>query len=175
MGLMCRPSPVFIEIAQKIAVWNETWSSYDGGFGTYYQTRGKAWGIRSLAHAIFLTPDGDAWKPAGRSALFRNTQLLKAFQDDLKSALGFVWDFAPGYVFDYVAARGGNGFTQPLLGAPLSGHRGSQGGQCKASYRDGTVGLGCRCRLGSSAAGPICERSTWRRVAHPLLPDTGRS
>ncbi len=27
MAFMCRPSPVFIEIAQKIAVWNGTWAS----------------------------------------------------------------------------------------------------------------------------------------------------
>jgi hypothetical protein len=114
MAFMCRPSPAFIEIAQKIAVWNGTWSSYNGAFGTYYQTRGKAWCVRSLAHAIFLTPDGDAWKQAARSALFRNAQLLKTFQDDPRSVLGFVWDFSPGNVFDYVAARGGAGFTQPL-------------------------------------------------------------
>ncbi len=82
MAFMCRPSPVFIEIAQKIVVWNGTWASNDGTFATSYETRGKAWGIRSLAHAIFLTPDGDAWKQAGRSALFRNAQLLKTFQDD---------------------------------------------------------------------------------------------
>lgn len=114
MAFMCRPSPVFIEIAQKIAVWNGTWSSYDGTFGTYYQTRGKAWCVRSLAHAIFLTPDADAWKQAGRSALFRNAQLLKAFKDDSRSTLGFVWDYSPDYVFDYVGSHGGVGFNQPL-------------------------------------------------------------
>ena len=114
MAFMCRPSPVFIEIAQKIAVWNGTWGSYDGTFTTYYQTRGKAWCVRSLAHAIFLTPDGEAWKQAGRSALFRNAQLLKTFQDDPKSTLGFVWDFSPTNVFDFIAARGGRGFVQPL-------------------------------------------------------------
>ena len=118
MAFMCRPSPAFIEIAQKIAVWNGTITSDDGTFGTYYQTRGKAWCVRSLAHAIFLTPDADAWKQAGRSALFRNTQLLKTFQDDPKSGLGFVWDYSPGFLYDFVAADGGgggfNGFIQPL-------------------------------------------------------------
>lgn len=114
MAFMCRPSPVFIEVAQKIAVWNGTWSSFDGTFGTYYETRGKAWGMRSLAHAIFLTPDADPWKQAGRSALFRNAQLLKTFQDDPKSALGFVWDFSPSNLNDFVGANGGTGFIQPL-------------------------------------------------------------
>ncbi len=110
MAFMCRPSPVFIEIAQKIAVWNGTWSSDNGTFGTYYETRGKAWGVRSLTHAIFLTPDSDNWKQPARSALFRNSQLLKSFQDDPKSVLGFVWDFSPSFVQNY----GGSGFTQPL-------------------------------------------------------------
>ena len=114
MAFMCRPSPVFIEIAQKIAVWNGTWSSYDGTFGTYYQTRGKAWCVRSLAHAIFLTPDADSWKQPARSALFRNAQLLKIFQDDPKSVLGFVWDYSPTNLVDFVAVHGGTGFTQPL-------------------------------------------------------------
>ena len=114
MAFMCRPSPAFIEIAQKIAVWNGTWSSYDGTFGTYYQTRGKAWCVRSLAHAIFLTPDADSWKQPARSALFRNAQLLKTFQDDPKSVLGFVWDYSPTNLVDFVAVHGGTGFTQPL-------------------------------------------------------------
>ena len=115
MAFMCRPSPVFIEIAQKIAVWNGTWASYDGTFGTY-QTRSKAWGMRSLAHAIVLTPDADGWKQAGRSALFRNAQMLKTFQDDPKSVLGFVWDYSPTHVSDFVAYDGGGGavFIQPL-------------------------------------------------------------
>lgn len=114
MAFMCRPSPAFIEIAQKIAVWNGTWGSYDGTFRTYYQTRGKAWCVRSLAHAIFLTPDGDGWKQAGRSALFRNAELLKAFQNDSKSVLGFVWDYSPSFVSTGHADLGGLGFNQAL-------------------------------------------------------------
>ena len=112
MAFMCRPSPVFIEIAQKIAVWNGTWSSTSGVFGPAYQTRGKAWAVRSLAHAIFLTPDADAWKPAARSAMFRNSQLLKTFQDDPKSVLGFVWDYAPDHVQNYGSTS--TKFVQPL-------------------------------------------------------------
>ncbi|MEP6609639.1 MAG: hypothetical protein ABJA83_13295 [Burkholderiaceae bacterium] len=114
MAFMCRPSPAFIEIAQKVAVWNGTWSSDDGTFGAYYQTRGKAWCIRSLTHAIFLTPDSDAWKRAGGAALFRNARLLKTFQDDPKATLGFVWDYAPGNLYDFNAVFGGTGFIQPL-------------------------------------------------------------
>ena len=133
MAFMCRPSPVFIEIAQKIAVWNGTWGSYDGTFGTYYQTRGMAWCVRSLAHAIFLTPDGDSWKQAGRSALFRNSQMLKTFQDDPKSVLGFVWDYSPTNVYDFVAARWRHRIYSAAMATPLSGHRTSQGGQRKVA------------------------------------------
>jgi hypothetical protein len=103
MAFLCQPSPVFIEIAQKVALWNGMWSStdsngsvYEGVFGYWYQTRGKAWGIRSLAHALFLTPDGDPWKAAARGALHRNALLIKQFKDDPKAVLGFVWDYAPG-------------------------------------------------------------------------------
>jgi len=112
LAFLCRPSPVFIEIAQKIAVWNGTWASDNGTFTTSYETRGKAWGVRSLAHAIFLTPDGDHWKQPARLAMFRNSQLIQTFRDDSKSTLGFVWNFSPTYVVDY--GLGGVGFIDPL-------------------------------------------------------------
>lgn len=100
MAFLCRPSPVFIEIAQKIAVWNGTWSSSDGVFEGWYQTRGKAWGIRSLTHAIFLTPQADAWRGAGASALYRNALNILGFRDSPKARLGFVWDYEPNWVDD---------------------------------------------------------------------------
>jgi len=40
--------------------------------------------------------------------------LLKTFQDDPKSVLGFIWDFAPDQVGNYVEVHGSTGFTQPL-------------------------------------------------------------
>src|SRR5262249_38411374 len=100
-AFLCHPSPVFIEIAQKIAVWNGTWSSNDGTFGYFYQTRGKAWCIRSLAHATFLTPFDDAWKASGLAALYRNTLLLDQFRKNPNATLGFVWAFAPNVVNDF--------------------------------------------------------------------------
>ncbi len=114
MAFMCRPSPTFIEIAQKIAVWNGTWSSYDGTFRTYYQTRGKGGASAALLTRFSWTPDGDGWKDAGRSALYRNAQLLKIFQDDPESTLGFVWNYSPGDVSDFAAIHGGKGYIQSL-------------------------------------------------------------
>jgi hypothetical protein len=101
VAFMCRPSPVFLEIAQKIAFYNKVWGwSVKPTFGDYYQTRGKAWAIRSHAHALFLTPDGEAWKESARKVLYAGAQTIKAFKDDPKSKLGFVWDYGVNNVYD---------------------------------------------------------------------------
>ena len=155
MAFMCRPSSGFIQIAQKIAVWNGTWASNDGTFATSYETRGKAWGIRSLAHAIFLPPDGNAWKEAGRSALFRNAQLLKTFQDDPKSVLGFIWDFAPDQVGNYVEVHGGTGFTQPLWEHHYLVTEVHKAASAKLLTGTGTIRAGCYRRLDRRAADSI--------------------
>jgi hypothetical protein len=109
MAFACRPSPVFIEIAQKASMYsgcamstNWTWDQLN------YQIRGNAWAARNLAHAIMLTPDGDAWKTAAINALYRNVQNWKSKNDGTRgNLLGFAWnentsatqgtgDFEPG-------------------------------------------------------------------------------
>lgn len=113
MAFIGRPSPVFIEIAQKIAVWNGTWSASDtagwsaGTHGFWYQRRGRAWCLRSLAHATFLTPDGAAWKAPAKAAISNNVSLLDTWRTDAKAALGVTWDYAPTSLFD---ENGGAGF-----------------------------------------------------------------
>src|SRR5262249_28266636 len=74
MAMVCRPSPVYIETAQKVAAWNGAWSSGDGNgvFGHWYQTRGKAWCLRSLSHAILMTPDTMNWRAAAIGTLNGN-------------------------------------------------------------------------------------------------------
>ncbi len=113
MSFISRPSPVFIELAQKVAVWNGTWSTYnDGGptlatgvFVSAYQTRGKAWGMRSLGHATFLTPDGMAWKAAGQDSLAANFTYLDAWRTDAKQTnLAIMWETRT----DVPIARNGN-------------------------------------------------------------------
>jgi hypothetical protein len=103
MAFAARPSPVFIELAQKIAVWNATWSTGDGTgvFGYWYQTRGKAWGVRSLAHALFLTPEALPWRNGAKDWLNANTTYLRGFQVDSKAVLGFVWNYAPNSLEDH--------------------------------------------------------------------------
>jgi hypothetical protein len=100
MAFLCQPSPAFIELAQKIAVWNGTWSNTDGTFGMFFQTRGRAWCMRSLAHAVFLTPSGDPWKAAGAAALSRNVTVLDAFRTSANNPLGVIWDGNPTVCLD---------------------------------------------------------------------------
>jgi hypothetical protein len=118
MAFICRPSPVYIELAQKVATWNGVWSSYSDGaplatgvFGRYYQVRGRAWGIRSLGHAIFLTPDGDAWKTAAATSLENNVTHLDQWRTDSKALLNAMWDETPAVL----------GTQYPMGGAPAFG------------------------------------------------------
>lgn len=99
MAFISRPSPVFIELAQKVAAWNGIWSTDDlsnpdvaaGVFGAVHQTRGRAWGVRSLAHAIFMTPDALAWKAAGKTALQGCVTWMDNFRTDSKAVLNIMW------------------------------------------------------------------------------------
>jgi hypothetical protein len=112
MAFLCQPSPAFIEIAQKIAVWNATTLRKDGIFGFWSQVRGKAWGIRSLSHAIFLTPDGDPWKGPARASLAANVKQVDAFRTSPNATLGFVWHADPTRCGDFEARS--EGMQQPL-------------------------------------------------------------
>jgi len=81
-------------------------------FGFWSQVRGKAWGMRSLAHAIFLTPDGDPWKTAARTSLAANVRAIDAFRTSPNSTLGFVWHAAPNKCADFESRN--EGMQQPL-------------------------------------------------------------
>jgi hypothetical protein len=118
MAFICRPSPVYIEVAQKIAVWNGVWSTWSDGaptatgvFGRPYQVRGRAWGVRSLGHAIFLTPDGSGWKAAATTSLENNVAHLDQWRTNSKALLNTMWDETPAllgtqYNMGAVAAHG---------------------------------------------------------------------
>lgn len=112
MAFIGRPSPVFIEIAQKIAVWNGSWSAdatpgwTAGMFGYWYQTRGRAWGMRSLAHATLITPDALAWKTAAKTAITNNVNYIDAWRTDSKALLGYTWDLSPTSLVDHDGSTG---------------------------------------------------------------------
>lgn len=118
VAFLARPSPVFIELAQKSAIWNVSTLDRNGLFGFWAQVRGKAWGMRTLAHAIFITPDawGDgtpnAWKLAAQQSLVDNVTYLHRFRTSPNNTLGFVWDADPSVCGDF--EQGNVGMQQPL-------------------------------------------------------------
>jgi hypothetical protein len=116
MAFACRPSPVFIEIAQKIAVWNGTWSTWGGTatgvFGRPYQVRGRAWCLRSLVHATALTPEALPWKAAARESINANVSYLGTWRADPKARLGAFWGDTSAIPLDSAPNR--PGFQEPL-------------------------------------------------------------
>jgi hypothetical protein len=114
IAFAARPSPVHIETAQRIVLWNSTWSaggmgspnmSYWSGtgitdstgvYGFYYQPRGRAWCIRSLVHATFLTPEGLDWRAGGKVWLDLNRIYWDAWRvKQPAAALNLAWGVGP--------------------------------------------------------------------------------
>lgn len=93
MAFISRPSPVFIEIAQKVSVWNCTWSTgYGYPLGGWSQARGLAWGLRSIAHAYFATPDSLGYKAAAKDWITGVvTYVTTTYKDDVRNSLGIIW------------------------------------------------------------------------------------
>jgi len=109
-----RPSPVFIEIAQKVAVWTGTRNNtpdrlrlFDSvavgltdmtGITPLGQTRGFAWGLRQTTHATFLSPDDTAWRAGGKVWMGRCARMGYAFQLSSLATLNLMWDGGPGQI-----------------------------------------------------------------------------
>lgn len=98
VAFLCRPSPAFIEIAQKIFAWNCVDS--DGGSGNgrhaFDQVRARGWRMRSYGHALFLTPDDlTTWKASGRSMLVSNKADFDSFLNLPWNTLGVLWGTSP--------------------------------------------------------------------------------
>jgi len=99
MAFICQPSPCFIEIAQKVALWNATWSDPTGLFNKWFSTRGVAWCMRSLAHAMFLTPTMvtsggsglQAWRTGGANCMVRNMNRIDGIRTVATNKLGTHW------------------------------------------------------------------------------------
>jgi hypothetical protein len=109
MAFLCRPSPIFIEVTQRIAVWQRAYGNY-GELARYHQVRGKAWTVRAYNHALFLTPDASphsAWKSAAQTILYNGLLTLEGFKNDPRAKLGSTWDFDLSYAEDM---RSGGGF-----------------------------------------------------------------
>jgi hypothetical protein len=98
VAFLCRPSPVFFEIAQKIFAWNCV--DADGGSGngrhSFDQVRARGWRMRNYGHALFVTPDDlTTWKSSGRAMLVRNKADFDAFLDLPWNTLGVLWGTSP--------------------------------------------------------------------------------
>jgi hypothetical protein len=123
VAFLCRPSPCFIEIAQKIMCWNVPHLDSGSGNGThtFNQPRGRAWVMRNYAHALFVTPDAlTTWKSSGRTALDGERAVVDAFLNVSWNHFGIVWDWtAPTADNDQSSSRPGyqhSFFQQNFLG-----------------------------------------------------------
>jgi hypothetical protein len=141
MAFMVRPSPVFIELLQKIALWNRT-SQTDNAFGYWAQVRGKAWGMRTLAHATFITPDSHPWKATARDSINLNVDVLQGFVDSANGTLQFIWSAIPTRCADMST-------TPPSGGAP--GSIGMQHSIWENYFLLTSLHMGSRLRLVSGA------------------------
>jgi len=95
VAFLCRPSPCFLEISQKAAIFNGLGQS-NHQFGYWYETRGRAWCARNLGFAIFLTPESHPWKPTARSSLASNVSYFRTWETDPEQKLNLMWGFQPG-------------------------------------------------------------------------------
>lgn len=111
MAFLSRPSPVFIELAQKVGTWTATnYGTRDlknnmdeGALGIddctgiigNQQLRSKGRGIRNLLHAAWLSPSSHPWRAGGIEWLDRNVRYLKAYTSNSKFVLGALWEGEP--------------------------------------------------------------------------------
>jgi len=124
MGFLCRPSPCFIEVAQKVALWSSTWTDPTTFMNKYYQTRGRGWAFRNLAHAAFVTPNSHSntdltgWRSSCADKIVIDMEAFDQFRTDANNFLGVVVDGDVGSYVDHAADSGadasGIGFQNSL-------------------------------------------------------------
>lgn len=93
---LCRPSPCFIEVAQKEFCWHATnYNSRDAATHPFDQVRSRAWRLRNYAGAIFLTPDedydGTGRKDSLRAALKAAIAVNNGFLDQPWNTLKLIY------------------------------------------------------------------------------------
>jgi hypothetical protein len=89
---LCRPSPCFIDMAQKEFAWHHSNFGSTDGSHSFDQVRSRAWRARAYASTILLTPDADATRKADyRTALATNIAVNNAFLDAPYNSLAVVW------------------------------------------------------------------------------------
>ena len=108
---LCRPSPCFIEIAQKEFCWHATnFGSLDAATHPYDEVRSRGWRLRNYAGAIFLTPDSDydgtGRKASLRAALAANIAVHNVFLDKPWNTLKLFYALSDGSTPDSYSAPG---------------------------------------------------------------------
>lgn len=87
LAFMCQPSPVFIELMQKICCWNGSWSAPVSA-PNYAQTRQRAWLLRNAIHTLYITPDGHPYKSSAEQSLAGYISYLDQFRTSGRFELG---------------------------------------------------------------------------------------
>jgi len=93
---LCRPSPCFIELAQKEGIWNHTNFGSTDGSHNYDQLRARPWRLRNYGMAAFLTPDADMTvKDQWRHVIYLESQKVKQMLDQPWNTLDALWEYVP--------------------------------------------------------------------------------
>jgi hypothetical protein len=106
---LCRPSPCFIEIAQKETCWNHTNFNSTDGAHNYDQLRSRGWRQRNYATTAFLTPDADTTRKAAyRAIVAAEADVVRRMLDKSFNLLAALWEYQPeGDWHDQSGARAG--------------------------------------------------------------------
>lgn len=104
---LCRPSPCFIELAQKETAWNQVDYTPDANGGhNYDQIRSRGWRVRNLGIATYLTPDWDTARKADyRAAITAESYYVRYMLDRPWNVVGAMY---------------GNSATSPGFGTTAS-------------------------------------------------------
>jgi hypothetical protein len=94
VAFLCRPSPCFIECAQKEFIWHHTNYSSTDGSHSFDQARSRGWRPRNYATTIFLTPDSDATRKTDyRTALVNNIAYSRSMMNQAWNSYKHIWEY----------------------------------------------------------------------------------
>ncbi len=171
VAFLCRPSPVFIELAQKILVWNHTNNSTSGVM-LWDQGRSRGWRMRNYAIAAFLTPDTDAaWKNSAKTLIANCIPEATQFQQPWNK-LNVIWDYSANDCEDKSTSRARYQYAFFFQHYMILGWNFVSA--LKLLNTTGPSAVRCGPRLAVRVCDPVRQRSRWRRVAIAELHDDGR-
>jgi hypothetical protein len=112
---LCRPSPCFIELAQREFLFHHANYGSTDGAHSYDQARSRGWRARNMATAIFLTPDNGTWNTGGeadsvrkdgyRTALVNQINTSRNFMNQPWNTYGHIWEWTLTSFNDQLTSR----------------------------------------------------------------------